>query len=431
MYNKTLKYPDTFTNYENTGFDDLDEENFDLDKLRNVLKKIEDPQNRYRSVHVAGTKGKGSICTFTSSILEAAGCKAGLFTSPHLLDPSERIRINGKPISTADLAAVFDRLEGYLGPDANNNFTFFEVYTLMAMLYFAMKKVDFAVFETGLGGRLDATNVIDAGVCGISPISYDHTQVLGGTIDRIALEKADIIKPGAHCVSAPQDPEVLRIIEDKCREQGASLSVVGREINYRINDLDQEGGGFDMQGLLRRYENCRVNMPGDFQVSNCAVAVGICEQLFGHKEIRKDVFKTGIERAFIPGRMEVIARRPFLMIDGAQNAASARQLKYSVERIFKYDRLILLLGISKDKDIEGICRNLVPAADEVVVTRARSARAADPEIIRGYIRGKNVRMTGDAAEALGTAFKLAGANDLVLAAGSFFLIGEIRKMIIK
>ncbi len=426
-YEDTLKYLDSFVNYERVHPDSIKKE-FDLGKLREVLGRMGDPHRDYRCVHVAGTKGKGSICTFTSSILEAAGYRVGLFTSPHLITHTERIRVNGRIIGKDDLVRAVSRLREYIGP-ADKEFSFFEVYTLLAMLHFSMKKVDFAVFEVGLGGRLDATNVIDGEVCGIGPVSYDHMQLLGNTLEEIAREKTGIIKKGAHCVCSPQHRPVLRVIRDKCAEEGASLSLVGKDITCRAGSFDEKGSCFDVYGMKGRYEGCRTNMPGDFQVFNCATAVGICEHLLSGSGVREDTFKKGIERAFIPGRLEVMRRRPLLVIDGAHNGESAMHLKKAVERIFKYDRLILLLGLSQDKDMKRVCRELVPLADEIVLTRASVSRAADPRLIRRYIKRKSVKITENVKQALDAASALAGKNDMILATGSFFVIGEVRRIV--
>jgi len=427
-YNETLKYLDSFVDYERAGLDGIGKD-FDLDKLRAVLEKLGNPHRDYRCVHVAGTKGKGSVCSFTSSILESAGYRVGLYTSPHLVTAFERIKINNRNIGEEDLIRAVGRLREYIDPAPDKGFTFFEVYTLVAMLHFSMKKADFAVFEVGMGGRLDATNVIDAEVCGISPVSYDHTRVLGGRIEQIAREKSAIIKRGAHCVSSPQRAEALRVIRRKCSEEGASLSLVGKDITYRIKSFDEKGSSFDVRGRAGRYEGCRTGMLGDFQVSNCATAIGICEHLLGDNENNEDVFRRGIERVFIPGRMEVLRRRPLIVIDGAQNGDSAMRLRHSVEQIFRYDRLILLLGLSRDKDIKNVCACLAPLADEIVLSRASVSRAADPYLIKGYIKTRSVSVTEDVKEGLGTAFSLAGENDMILATGSFYLIGEVRELI--
>ena len=428
-YKQTIEYLDSLVNYEKSGLTRADKE-FDLEKLRDILKDIGSPQKDYRSAHVAGTKGKGSVSAYIASIMQSLGLKVGLFTSPHLVDPTERIRINGKAISAAELSEVLDRLRERIDP-GEKKLTYFEIYTLMAMMYFSMKKVDLAVFEVGLGGRLDATNVIEPEVCAISPISYDHTGVLGETLPEIAAEKAAIIKKGTFCVSAPQRPSVMKVLRQRCLDEDAELVVVTEDIKVDVKKLDAFGGIFDIKGIRDEYEGCHTVMPGDFQPVNCAVAVGVCERLLKEKGKRKkEKIKEGIENAFLPGRMEVLGRDPLIVIDAAQNVDSAEHLKYSVEQIFKYDRLILLLGMSRDKDIRGVCETLSPMADEIVLTKASVGRAADPGIIRGYIKEKKTHQTSDVKEALGLALNSAGKKDLIVATGSFFVIGEVRKLIL-
>ena len=429
-YAETRKYLDSLINYEKTGFTSC-EKDFDLAKIREALEILGQDEQGYRSVHIAGTKGKGSISMFTSSILQANGFNVGLFTSPHLICDRERIRVNNEIISEGDLSRALSYLQDKLGDSFCQDLTYFEIYTLMAVFYFSMKKVDFAVFETGMGGRLDATNVIDAEVCGISPISYDHMSVLGDKIEQIASEKAAIIKRGACCISSHQEDSVLGVIKQRCHDVDAPLSLVGRDITYSVSHTGEEGNAFDVNGLEASYQVCSTRMLGSFQASNCAAAIGICEKLLGGKGVDTAKVKEGIKNAFIPGRMEILSRKPLMLIDGAQNADSADKLKKSVEQIFKYDKLILLLGLSEGKDIKGVCDELASFADEIILTRASVKRAQDPHIIRGYIRKRPVRVTKDVKEALGVALDLAGENDMILATGSFFLIGEVRRLLLR
>ncbi|MFH1665590.1 MAG: folylpolyglutamate synthase/dihydrofolate synthase family protein [Candidatus Omnitrophota bacterium] len=423
------RFLDSLVNYEKIGFDEIRKE-FKLGKLREALAALGGPQEKYRAIHIAGTKGKGSISTFTASILQASGYRVGLFTSPHLSVPNERIKINNEMIRDDDLARIINYLIDKLGIDTVRSFTFFEFYTLMALVHFSISDVDFAVLETGLGGRLDATNVIDAGISGLSPVSYDHMHILGNTLEKIAREKAAIIKRGAYCVSSPQRAEALKEIRSRCEAVGASLAVVGKDITCRITASDENGSAFDITGIDAEYKGCRTNMAGDFQSANCAVALGMCERALRDKGVDAKKFKEGIEAAFIPGRMEILSRGPMVVIDGAQNGDSAMRLKSSVEKIFKYDKLILVLGLSEDKDIKSVCANLAPMADEIVVTRSSVRRAADPHIIRGYIKGRQVTVTSDVKEALGTAFRLAARGDMILVTGSFYLIGEVRELVL-
>ncbi|MBL7072221.1 MAG: bifunctional folylpolyglutamate synthase/dihydrofolate synthase [Candidatus Omnitrophica bacterium] len=424
-YKETLKELDSFTNYENIGFGDIREE-FNLDKLRQVLKKIGNPERNYRVIHIAGTKGKGSICCFVSSVLREAGMSTGLFLSPHIITPRERIQVNGEIISENEFAEIFNYLMEYLDQPANEKYTFFEMYTMVAFEYFSRKKVDFAVIEVGMGGRLDATNVARGEFCGISPISYDHTQVLGNSIRAIAEEKSAIIKPGAYCVSSPQRPDAERVIKKRCLENNAELVLAGRDLKYEVDSVSEGGSFFDFGGVYESYKNVKTSLAGIFQVDNAVTALGICEKVLSGMPGLGNILKRGIKNAYIPGRMEVLCKKPYFVADGAQNADSAANLKKSVEQIFKYDKLILLLGMSRDKDIEGVCRLLGPFAEKIVLTRALSARAADPGVIRGHIENKQVKVTANVTDGVKEAFNLAGKNDMILAAGSFFVVAQAR-----
>lgn len=427
-YKKTLEYLDTFVNYEKKTLSGR--EKFDLKYLRAVLKKIRNPEKSYYAIHVAGTKGKGSICAFISCILKEAGYKVGFFTSPHLVSAEERIKFKNRNIGKSEIVYVVDYLRKRIEPRALKKLTYFEMFTLIAMVYFKMKGADFAVFETGMGGRLDATNVIDAKLCGFSPISYDHTHVLGKKITQIAREKAGIIKNKAYCVSSGQLKGVMCVIKQKCAEKSAELSIVGRDITYEIKRCDRRGTIFDVYGRNSIYRSCRLTMLGEFQASNCAAAIGICEKALENKGgLSLEAVKKGAERAFLPGRLEILRNEPILIIDGAQNKASAACLKDAIKQIFRYRKLILLLGISRDKDIKGVCCELVPFADEIILTRASVKRAASPYLIKGYIKDKKVKITQNVKEALSLSFSIAHKNDLILATGSFYVIGEVRQIL--
>lgn len=426
-YNDALRYLDSFCNYEKKGFDNLSK-NIDLTRLKAALERLERPDKAYKSVHIAGTKGKGSICTFTSSILKEHGLKVGEYTSPHLVDPRERIKTGGEIIQKEDFLVALKEILPVL---ERGEFTYFEALTLLAVFYFAKEKIDIAVFETGLGGRLDATNVLEAQVYGISPISYDHMEVLGKTLGKIAQEKAAIIKKGSSCISSPQEEEGLQVIRKKCSLEGASLALVGEDITYKVKEMTPEGTHLNIKTAQNDYPSLEVTMPGDFQAENSAASIGICEEILAKAGKKADVsaVRRGVREAFLPGRMEVVLKKPLIVLDGLQTSSSAQRVKYSVEHIFKYDRLILLLGLSKNKDAEGICKALSPLADRVILTRAQVERAMDPDVIRGYIKGGSTQVTRDSKEALGLALKEAGDEDMILIAGSFFLVGEVKKLL--
>lgn len=429
-YEDSLKYLNSFVNYEHTGLDRSGKA-FNLEKVRRLLEIMGRPQDSYDSVHVTGTKGKGSTCAFISSILQASGGTVGLYTSPHLVSPRERIAVNGQVISKVDFAGILEKLRNFIiRSEELSGWTFFEVLTAAAMLYFKDRGVSHAVFEVGLGGRLDATNVIDPKVAVITPISFDHTNVLGGTIEEIASEKAAIVKRGSACVSAPQKPEAMIVIKERCSAVSASLSVVGEDIVCKGERMDGAGSVFDVTGMNGNYPSCETSLVGDFQPFNCALAIGVCEKLLGSGLTPEAVYG-GVSRAFIPGRMEILGRAPLVMIDGAHNVASMERLTHSVKSIFKYGKLIVIAGFSQDKDIKGMCGILSSLADKIVLTRAEVGRAADPYILRGYFKGGDITaVTSGVKEALGVAFSIADKNDMILIAGSFFVIGEARKLLV-
>ena len=424
-YGQAIDYLDSLTNYEKIGLE-KSIGNMDLARVKEALAGCGGPHEKYVIAHVAGTKGKGSVCAYIASILESSGRKTGLFTSPHLVSPLERIKVDGLNITEEAFAEVIGRIKSL--PEAG--LTYFEAMTVAALLYFAGRNVDVAVLETGMGGRLDATNAVDADICCITPVSYDHMHVLGESIEDIAMEKAGIIKEGVKCVVSPQKEVVMGIIRDKCLREGAEMILLGEDVKWDILRCNDTGNIFDLYTRHGEYDHCASGLPGLFQIANCATAVAVCEEILGD-EAEEEAFRQGIGKAFIPGRLEVVARSPLIVLDGAQNAESAEKLKYSVEQIFKYDRLILLAGLAADKDIHGFFAQLAPVADEVILTRSASRRAADPDILRGHVRGRPAVVTHDTKEALGMAFGKAGSKDLILVTGSFYVVGEVRELLLR
>jgi len=393
-----------------------------------------DPQKGIKCVHVAGTKGKGSTACFIYSILKKAGYRTGLYTSPHLLSFRERIRINDELISESDIARLLDKIRGVVsGMESGNKPTFFEIYTALAYLYFKEKAVDLAVYEVGLGGRLDATNIIEPLVSAITPISYEHTQKLGLTLAEIAAEKSGIIKGRTICVSAPQEPEALDVIKHTCEKKGARLILVGEDINFEELYFNETRSGFNIYGLLGKYEKLESRLLGPHQVINAAAAIGVVEALnFSSIKIDKNAVREGVADARWEGRLEIIARHPYVIVDGAQNASSAKALAASVKKIFSYRKLILVLGVSKDKDIKGILKELLPLADSVILTKARIAeRAAEPERIKEFITGckSEIGLTSDVEAAVTLAREKASGDDLVLITGSLYVVGDAKSFI--
>jgi dihydrofolate synthase/folylpolyglutamate synthase len=364
-------------------------------------------------------------------MLKASGKSTGLYVSPHVVTPRERISVDGELISPEDFAsAVLSVRRAIELSRAKAEWTYFEVLTAAAILYFARAGVEWGVFEVGMGGRLDATNVLDPAAAVITSISYDHTEVLGQDIVSIAREKAAIIKENMYCVSAPQAKDVMEVIKARCLEKNTELRVVGRDVRLCVERLDDHGALFDVRTQVRTYLGVKISMGGDFQPVNCAVAITACEAVL-RDEFTKEAVVKGAFSAYLPGRFEIIGRAPLVVIDAAHNEASVLGLAGSVKKIFSGRRVVLIAGFCKDKDMRAIAPVLMSMADEIILTRAAGLeRAADPFILRGFFRGGNVAVAADTREALGIALSRASSNDLIIATGSFHIIGEVRRMIV-
>jgi len=440
-YLETIKYLESFINYEKIPAYPY-KESLKLERIKEFLNKIGNPQGSLKCIHIAGTKGKGSTCAFIAYILREAGFKVGLYTSPHLSDFRERIRILS-PVDTKSLRAAQEDFEGMIPKrklaklaedlkpvieryNKNSKYgplSFFEVYTSLAFVYFKEQNVDFAVLETGLGGRLDATNVVNPLVCALTPISYEHTQKLGNTLKEIAREKAGIIKgKNLVVISAPQEEEAMEVIRQRCFQQGAKLYEVGKDILFKAANK-----GFNIKGRFGEYPDLKIRLVGTYQIINAALGLGTIEALCSYNiNVPVNPIKNGFYNTIWPGRCEVVSRRPFIVLDGAQNIASAQALKKAIKENFQYKRLILILGISKDKDIKGICKQLYDLADEVVLTMANNPRATEPKYLARYFRGKNIHITNSVKEAKALSARLSKKEDLNLVTGSLFVVGEFR-----
>jgi dihydrofolate synthase/folylpolyglutamate synthase len=433
-YREALKYLDSFVNFEKSDGYNY-KQSFKLERMKRLAALLGGPQRSTRSIHIAGSKGKGSTASYVHSILGGAGFKAGLYTSPHLVSFRERIRIGGRLISEEDMSRILSDIKETIDFHMKDEMpTFFEVYTAIAYLYFKEKNVDFAVYEVGLGGRLDATNVIEPLVCAITPISYEHTDKLGDTLSEIAAEKCGIIKDNTICVSAPQEEEALKVIEDICKARKARLILIGRDIKFKELASDENSNTFGVSGAFREYEGLKTSLIGPHQIVNAATAIGIIEALrLRNVVIPEEAVRSGINDAKWPGRLEVIDRRPFILLDGAHNKASASILAEAVKKIFKYKNLILVLGVSKDKDVKGILEELIPISDSVVLTKSKMVeRAMEPAKIKEEILNmehsiKDIILTCNTEEALSRALSLACPEDLVLITGSLFIVGEVKE----
>ena len=431
-YQQALDYLYSFVDYE-TGHRPRDAAGYDLRRMEELLARLGKPHLAAKTVHIAGTKGKGSTAAMIASALVAAGYKTGLYTSPHLSDLRERIRVDGELISEAELANLVDRLkpevEAVNRRAAYGQLTTFELLTALGFLYFALKAVAFQVVEAGLGGRLDATNVVAPEVSVITAISLDHTEVLGSSLAEVAAEKGGIIKAGAQVVSAPQADAVARVISEMCRKRGSGLVIAGSDVTFNGAGFAAERQLLEVKGRLGSY---RISLPllGRYQLENAATAVAALEALVERGfNISRDNITAGLEGVSWPGRFQIIGRDPVILVDGAHNPAAARELGRSIEQHLEggvINRSILVFGTSIDKDLPGIVSALAPLFDTVIATRSRHPRALAPTpIVAEFVRhGITARAVDTVSEALSLALAGAGERDFICVTGSLFVAGE-------
>ncbi len=447
-------YLESFVNYERTSFTPGLHHQIKLERMQQFLAAIGDPQKSLKIIHLAGTKGKGSTCVFTAGILQQAGYHVGLYTSPHLQDYKERIRIlNPLPlidnptldpfsdlISDEEVARLLDdlkpSLEHYRYHPTLGRLSYFEVLTALAFKYFADQRVDWVVLETGLGGRLDATNAADGLVCGITPISLEHTDLLGTSIQQIAQEKAAIIKETTKVtVMGRLEPQAKQVIYDRCRKFRVLLCDVDQDYVMELLNFDKGRMVFHVRGKTDAYLNLRSSLLGRHQLGNAAMAIGLIEalQTLGVR-IDSRAVREGIAEAFWPGRFEILRTDPTLVLDCAHNPASVVALVKTMQDIYPQRKIILILGISKDKDREGMCGNLKELADDIILTKANHPRAYCFDDLEERVQlfgGKRLKKTSSTLEALEQAMSVAKREDVILVTGSIFIVAEIRDMILK
>ncbi len=403
---------------------------YNLARMEGLLERLGHPHRRVPSIHVAGTKGKGSTSALCDSVLHAAGLSTGFYSSPHLHSFCERIRRDGEPITPGVFAALVQDLWPMRGHDSGDPVTLFEFMTGMAFHCFDQAPVDVQTIEVGLGGRLDATNVVDAVVCVITSVSLDHTQVLGDTVGEIAADKSGIIKDGATAVIAPQSADALAPILDACNRRNANAILVGRDVTWEATGAGNGMQSFTVQGLERSYD---LEMPllGDYQLENAATAVAALESLARVQgfDLPGLAFDEGFRRVSWPCRMETLSRRPLLVADGAHNVYSMDSLLRSLPKYFDFDRLVVIAGFSRDKAVDGMAESLGRAAQRVFTAASRHPRSLNSEELAGLFeaRGIGAIAAGTPREALTQAMAGAGERDLVLATGSLFLAAEVRE----
>ncbi len=393
----------------------------DLGSVKRLLRRLGNPQDRFRSVIVGGTNGKGSIAALIASVLSSGGYRVGLYTSPHLVDVRERIRVGGRLIPGGDLRSLAGEVRRVVREDV----TYFEFTTAIAFLHFFLAGVDVAVLEVGLGGRLDATNVVHPEAAVISNISLEHRAYLGRRLTDITREKAGIIKPGGHVVTAARQKTVIQTLEAITGQRKARLYRIGRDIRVRARGE----GVFSYYGIERTFPSLRLQLRGRHQVINAACALGAVE-LRGRRGLRVGDrgIEEGLENCRWPGRLEVLRESPAVVIDGAHNPAGASVLAKTLVEDFTFRRLILVFGVLGDKDYRGMLTRLLPVADHIIVTRPKEERALSPDVPARWVRaaGRRPEVIEDSGEAMERALGLAGRGDLICVTGSLYLVGEIR-----
>ena len=398
-----------------------------LKRIRFLLKKLGSPEKKMKIIHVAGTNGKGSVCAMLSSIL-GEKYRVGRYTSPNLVDVRERITINGRMISKNDFSRIMTRIKKINVPSCFGHPTFFETLTALALKYFYEKKVDFAVVEVGLGGRLDATNIVKPLFSVITNVSMEHEDVLGNTLEKIAGEKAGIIKKNVPVVTSAKNKKVLKVIKWACAENKCRLINVSENAKIRKLSHNLDGQFFDLQTKKNKYFNLRIPLLGKHQLVNAATALSVVEIIGGFSEM--DV-RNGFSKTKWPGRLEIINRNPLIVVDGAHNPDCMKKLKSAVTEYFNYDKLILVLGILSDKNIKKMVKIISPLSDIVVITKPDTERAADPKIIKNeaekYIR--TVVVKDNVKNALDYAKSIAKKNDMILITGSLYTVGDVKKAI--
>ena len=426
-YNKALDYLYSYVDYSLKKSSELAKAHFELGRMRELMAYLGNPQEAYPIIHVAGTKGKGSTSALMASALTVAGYKAGMYTSPHLQDYIERIQIDGQPISHAQMVELVEKIKPAVAKIPK--LTTFEITTALGLLYFARQKVDAAVIEVGLGGRLDATNVVTPRVSVITSLSYDHMAVLGNTLTLIAGEKAGIIKPSIPVVSSPQPDEALAVLEKISAERRAPLTLVGRDITFQPLEHSLDGQSFSITIAQSKIANpviLRIPLLGAHQVVNAATAYTALRM--SGLNLSEDAIRTGFSEVRWPCRFEIVRREPPVVFDSAHNADSARQLCQALNDYFPDRPVVWVFSILEDKDAAGMLAELKPRITQVIATQTNHPRVLEAQKIVDLVQPTQIPVeeVHPASMALVRALELAGDRGVVLVAGSVAFAGEMK-----
>jgi len=425
-YQQSLDYIYSFVDFSRTHQDNLSPENFDLTRMVRFMEILGSPQDDFPSIHIAGSKGKGSVSAFCSSVLQTAGYKVGLYTSPHLKDFEERMQVDQIPIPRDILVEYVEEIKPAVA--SVPEITTFEIMTGLAFLYFAREKVDLAVIEVGLGGRLDATNIITPEVSVITSLYLDHVSILGDTLEQIAAEKGGIIKPGVPVICAPQEQTALSVLVDIAARNEADLIQAELKYPFEILSKTLDGQTFrlDRSGQT---EELQIPLLGDFQVINAMTAYAALDSLRSRGfPIENSAIHKGFKEVNWPARFEILRRQPPLIVDSAHNPASMGKLRDTLDEYFPDLPLILVFGISEDKQLDGMYQEILPRTSHLICTRADHPRAMDPVELgkraEDYISSKE--SVPNVGEALTKALELAGSKKLIVVTGSIFVAASAR-----
>lgn len=397
---------------------------FGLDNISRLLGSIDDPHRAFRSVHIAGTNGKGSVATMIACILKEAGYSVGKYTSPHLVSFTERITVNEEEITEEEVAALTDHIRGRADRKCPGGFyTFFDFTTAMAFEHFRRKKVDIAVVETGLGGRLDSTNVIEPLVSIVTNVAFDHMKELGGTLTKIAGEKAGIIKKGVPVITgAGRRP--FRVIEKVAGENASAVYALGRDFSFKKSGRKC----MSYRGLTRVLNDITINLNGDHQLSNAALALCAVDVISGlGYDVPEDRMRAALSSVVWQGRLEMVREKPLVILDGAHNASGVRALRRFLRTHYRDRRKVLVFGVMRDKQYRRMLESMSDCIDLAILTQPRTDRALDAAAMKTVTR--NSVVTTDTRSALKQARRFAGDKDLILVTGSFYTIGEAKQAI--
>jgi dihydrofolate synthase/folylpolyglutamate synthase len=434
-YKQAMRYLSERTDYEKQQRIRYNKTTFSLQRMQKLLTLLGNPHKKLNTVHIGGTKGKGSTATMLAKMLESNDYNVGLYTSPHVVHLHERITVNSKMITDSEMLGLMNRIHAPVEKISKNEPpSFFEVMTAVAFLHFLDSDVDIAVIETGLGGRLDSTNVIKPELVGITSLSLDHQHLLGSTLDCIAKEKAGIFKRGVPIVTVKQEPEAMGVLKSQALAVKAPLSVTGKDIDfsYRFETSRKYGPHtrICLTTKTSKFEHLRVPLHGKHQAINCGLALAMLDRLksIGY-EIDNEKATKGLSKIFLSGRMEMICEDPRIIIDAAHNAASIKALMYAIGQNIPYDSMVVIFGCNVDKDITGMLEKLRYGADKVIFTRSNSPKAASPQELTDIyteICGKMCQAAPSLGQALQLAQSAIGREDLICITGSFYLIGQAK-----